>query len=135
MRWRVTRSLSVFLLAATLAQAATLIYPVEAIDDLLGQRASRNHLTFLQLETGHPRMAVAEAQAKVDAAVKVDATTATPKLMADAQAQLRIAQEDLAGDHKEQAIADAVRASQLADRALGETQRIKADSLHSTLCS
>lgn len=34
---------------------------VEAIDDLLGQRASRNHLTFVQLETGHPRMAVAEA--------------------------------------------------------------------------
>ncbi|MEH3061347.1 MAG: papain-like cysteine peptidase [Methylobacterium radiotolerans] len=34
---------------------------VEAIDDLLGQRASRNHLTFVQLETGHPRMAVVEA--------------------------------------------------------------------------
>jgi hypothetical protein len=34
---------------------------VEAIDDLLGQRASRNHLTFVQLETGHPHMAVVEA--------------------------------------------------------------------------
>ena len=35
---------------------------VEAIDDLLGQRASRNHLTFLQLETGHPRMEIVEAR-------------------------------------------------------------------------
>ena len=34
---------------------------VEAIDAALGARASRNHLTFLQLETGHPRMAVVEA--------------------------------------------------------------------------
>ncbi|MCJ2053274.1 DUF1796 family putative cysteine peptidase [Methylobacterium sp. J-070] len=34
---------------------------VEAIDALLAQRASRNHLTFLQLETGHPEVAVVEA--------------------------------------------------------------------------
>jgi hypothetical protein len=34
---------------------------VEAIDDLLQARASRNHLTFLQLETGHPRMRIVEA--------------------------------------------------------------------------
>jgi hypothetical protein len=32
---------------------------VEAIDDLLGQRESRNHLTFVQIETGHPRVAIA----------------------------------------------------------------------------
>ena len=34
---------------------------VEAVDDQLRARSSRNHLTFLQLETGHPRMAVVEA--------------------------------------------------------------------------
>lgn len=34
---------------------------VGAIDDLLQARASRNHLTFLQLETGHPRMRIVEA--------------------------------------------------------------------------
>ncbi|MCJ2136143.1 papain-like cysteine peptidase [Methylobacterium sp. J-026] len=34
---------------------------VEAIDDLLARRASRNHLTFLQLEPGHPEVAVVEA--------------------------------------------------------------------------
>ncbi|MDP4025406.1 DUF1796 family putative cysteine peptidase [Methylobacterium sp. NEAU 140] len=33
----------------------------EAIDDLLAARAARNHLTFLQLEPGHPRVEVAEA--------------------------------------------------------------------------
>lgn len=34
---------------------------IEAVDDQLQARASRNHLTFLQLETGHPRIAVVEA--------------------------------------------------------------------------
>jgi hypothetical protein len=34
---------------------------VEAIDDLLARRASRNHLTFLQLRPDHPGVAVVEA--------------------------------------------------------------------------
>ena len=34
---------------------------VEAIDDLLGRRPSRNHLTFLQLQPEHPRVEVVVA--------------------------------------------------------------------------
>jgi len=34
---------------------------IEEIDALLGQRASRNHLTFVQLVTGHERVEVAQA--------------------------------------------------------------------------
>jgi len=71
------------------------------------------------------REAVAAAQAKVDAASKVGAAGEVPRLLAQAQAALRTAQEDLAGDHKEQAIADANHASMLADQALGEAQRAK----------
>jgi hypothetical protein len=71
------------------------------------------------------REAVAAAQAKVDAAGKVGAAGEVPRLLAQAQAALRTAQEDLAGDHKEQAIADANHASMLADQALGEAQRAK----------
>lgn len=74
------------------------------------------------------RMAVTEAQAKVEAAMKVDASTLTPKLLADAQATLRTAQEDLAQNHKDDAIATANRASQLADQALGESQRRRAEN-------
>jgi len=73
------------------------------------------------------REAVAAAQAKVDAAGKVGAAGEVPRLLAQAQAALRTAQEDLAGDHKEQAIADANHASMLADQALGEAQRAKLD--------
>ena len=71
------------------------------------------------------REAVAAAQAKVDAASKVGAAGEVPRLLAQAQAMLRTAQEDLAGDHKELAISDANRASMLADQALGEAQRAK----------
>jgi hypothetical protein len=73
------------------------------------------------------REAVAAAQAKVDAAGKVGAAGEVPRLLAEAQAALRTAQEDLAGDHKERAIADANHASMLADQALGEAQRAKLD--------
>ena len=71
------------------------------------------------------REAVATAQAKVDAASKVGAAGEVPRLLAEAQGALRAAQEDLARDKKTDAIADANRASTLADQALGEAQRAK----------
>ena len=71
------------------------------------------------------REAVATAQAKVDAASKVGAAGEVPRLLAQAQGALRAAQEDLARDKKTDAIADANRASTLADQALGEAQRAK----------
>jgi hypothetical protein len=71
------------------------------------------------------REAVAAAEAKVDAAGKVGAAGEVPRLLAEAQAALRTAQEDLAHDSKTQAIADANHASMLADQALGEAQRAK----------
>lgn len=80
---------------------------------------------FGQGKKDRAREAVAAAQAKVDAAGKVGAAGEVPRLLAQAQAALRTAQEDLAGDHKEQAIADANHASMLADQALGEAQRAK----------
>jgi hypothetical protein len=69
--------------------------------------------------------AVAAAQAKVDAASKLGAAGEVPRLLAEAQGALRTAQEDLARDKKTDAIADANRASTLADQALGESQRAK----------
>jgi len=69
--------------------------------------------------------AMAAAQAKIDAANKIGAATATPHLAADAEAMLRTAHEDLSRGKKEEAIQDANRASQLADTAIGEAQRRK----------
>jgi hypothetical protein len=73
------------------------------------------------------REAVASAQAKVDAAAKVGAGGETPRLLARAQEMLRIAQEDLASDRKDKAIADANSASTFADQAIGEAERFKAE--------
>jgi len=84
---------------------------------------------FAQSQTDRARMAITEAQAKVDAAVKVGATTHAPKLMAEAQAALRNAQEDLARHDKDASIADAHHASELADEALGVTERNKAETV------
>lgn len=67
--------------------------------------------------------AIAEAQAKIDASARIGATTATPRMQADAEAALRTAHEELARGKKVEAIAAAHRASQLADTAMGEAQR------------
>uniref|UniRef100_UPI0035C9A7C4 hypothetical protein n=1 Tax=uncultured Sphingomonas sp. TaxID=158754 RepID=UPI0035C9A7C4 len=74
--------------------------------------------------------AIAEARAKIDAADKVGASTSTPRMQADAQAQLRAAEEHLASGDKAKAIDEAHRASQLADTALGQAQRAHADAAH-----
>lgn len=69
--------------------------------------------------------AIAEARAKIDASAKIGASTQSPRLQADAQAALRSAEERLARGDKDEAIAAAHRASQLADTALGEAQRAR----------
>lgn len=71
------------------------------------------------------RSAIAEAQGKIDAADKIGLSGETPHLQAEAEASLRQAREDLKSGHKEAAISEANRASQLADTALGEAQRRK----------
>ncbi len=70
--------------------------------------------------------AIAAAQAKIDAANKIDATGEVPRLQAEAAAMLRKAKEEVENGQKDEAIADANRAAMLADTAMGETQRAKA---------
>ena len=72
--------------------------------------------------------AIAEAQGKIDAANKVGASGAAPHTAANAEASLKIAREALKSGHKEDAIRDAIHASQLADVALGEAQRGQAQA-------
>ncbi len=72
--------------------------------------------------------AVAAARAKVDIAAKLGATGEVPRLQAAAAAALRTAEEDLKQNHKDQAIAGANHAQQLAEEAIGYTQRNQADA-------
>jgi len=71
------------------------------------------------------RTAIAEAHGKIDAANKVGVAGDAPRMQAQAQAALRTAEEELARGQKEAAITDAHRASELADTALGESQRAR----------
>ncbi len=68
--------------------------------------------------------AIAAAEAKIDAANKVGASGEVPQLQASASAALRTAKDDLSHGNKDQAIMDANHASELADRAMGEAQRV-----------
>jgi hypothetical protein len=68
--------------------------------------------------------AIAEAQGKVDAAGKAGAAW-TPDLQSRAEAALRAAHEDVSAGHKEQAIADANRASELADMVIGHAAQAR----------
>ncbi len=74
------------------------------------------------------RAAIAEATGKVDAAAKVGTSGDAPRLSAEASAMLRQAKQDLASGHKEQAFDDANRASQLADSAIGVSQRARTEA-------
>ena len=67
--------------------------------------------------------AIAAAQARIDAANKVGASGSVPGLQAGAGAALRDAQTLLSRGRKDEAIAAASRASELADRAIGEAQK------------
>ena len=68
--------------------------------------------------------AIAAAQAKIDAANKVGASGSVPQLQASAGAALRDAQTLLSRGKKDEALAAANRASELADRAIGESQKV-----------
>ena len=83
---------------------------------------------FAQSSTDRARMAITEAHAKIDAAQKVGAVGEAPRLLAQAQASLRTAEEDLARSHEKEAIDDAHQASQFADEALGVAERNKTDA-------
>lgn len=69
------------------------------------------------------RQAIATARAKVEIANKLGVAGDVPRLQAEAQAMLRTAEEDLASGHKVEAIADANRAGQLADTAIGVAEK------------
>ncbi|MGL4314570.1 MAG: hypothetical protein ACRCSO_11345 [Sphingomonas sp.] len=81
------------------------------------------------------REAIAAASAKVDAANKVGASGEVPHLQAEAQAALRDAQEDLKSGHKDEAIAAANHASELADTAIGISHRNAVDQQRETAAS
>ncbi len=72
--------------------------------------------------------AIAEARGKVDAANKAGTAGQVPGLQARAQAALRTAEEDVARGDKEQAIADANHASELADMAIGESNKLRMEN-------
>jgi hypothetical protein len=69
------------------------------------------------------RIAIAEAQTKIDTAEALGTSTAQPGQTAAANAALARAKENLAAGHKPEAIEDAIRASALADTALGLMQK------------
>lgn len=69
------------------------------------------------------RTAIAEAQTKIDTAEALGTSTAQPGQTAAANAALARAKENLAAGHKPEAIEDAIRASALADTALGLMQK------------
>jgi len=82
---------------------------------------------FAEGKADRARAAIAEASGKIDAVDKVGVGAETPRLTARAAAQLRTAQESLKAGHKEDSIAQAHRASELADIALGEAQKRHAE--------
>ena len=71
------------------------------------------------------REAIAAAEAKVHTAETLGAGADSPREAADARAALAIAQEDFKSGHKEDAIQAAIRASALADTAIGMSERHK----------
>lgn len=77
------------------------------------------------------REAIAAAEAKIHSAETVGGSTAAPHNTAEARAALAVAKEDFASGHKDAAIQDAIRASALADTAIGISQQHKDDAVAS----
>jgi len=71
------------------------------------------------------REAIAAADAKIHTAETMGADTVAPRETAGARATLATAREDFKTDHREDAIQDAIRASAMADTAIGLTQQHK----------
>ena len=81
--------------------------------------------------TDRAREAIAAAEAKIHSAETVGGGTAAPHNTAEARAALAVAKEDFASGHKDAAIQDAIRASALADTAIGISQQRKDDAVAS----
>ena len=79
-------------------------------------------------KTNLARTAIAEAEGKIAAANRAGVAGEAPHMTAQAEALLRDARAGLARGHKDRAIAEAHRASELADTAIGEAQRARADA-------
>lgn len=68
--------------------------------------------------------AIAQAQGKIDAAMRMKNGTATsPETLAKAQASLRLANEEYKSGKEQKAIESAVQAQQYADTVIGETNQ------------
>lgn len=77
------------------------------------------------------REAIAAAEAKLQTAESLGAANDAPRDTADARAALAMAKEDFKSGDKEPAIRQAIRASALADTAIGIAQRHKNDAVAS----
>lgn len=64
--------------------------------------------------------AIAQAQGKIDAALRMKNGSAAPEVIAKAQASLRLAKEQYESGKEQKAIESAVEAQQYADTAIGE---------------
>jgi hypothetical protein len=71
------------------------------------------------------RTAIAHAEGRIQAGDIAGVASTLPEQQAEARNALRTAKEDLAAGRKEDSIANANRASAIAEAALGQTQRIK----------
>ncbi|MDB5452516.1 MAG: hypothetical protein JWO33_1094, partial [Caulobacteraceae bacterium] len=69
------------------------------------------------------RQAIAAAEAKINTASSIGATAGSPRDTAEAQAALAMAKENLAAGREKASIEQAIRASALADAAIGESQQ------------
>lgn len=75
------------------------------------------------------RTAIAAAEAKVESANKMGSSTASPAMMAHAQAELATARENLKSGNKDTAIEQAIDAQRIADTAIGQTNRATAEAV------
>jgi hypothetical protein len=74
-------------------------------------------------EKDRARQSIAEADAKISAALQAGVAGQSTTLSTEAQASLREAREQLGRGHERQAINAALKASELADRALAESKK------------
>jgi hypothetical protein len=74
------------------------------------------------------RAEISSAQAKIESANKMGASTGAPAVMAHAQAELQTARENLESGNKDTAIEQAIDAQRIADTALGEAHRAHQDA-------
>src|SRR4051812_29491132 len=74
-------------------------------------------------EKDRARQSIAEADAKIAASLQTGGAAEASSLPTEAQASLREAKEQLGRGHERQAINAAMKASELADRAMAEAQK------------